>query len=398
VDSCVHNETVSGSRTNPLGCLGGDDESQMRIQQQGDGGGVFVSESAFVRPSSPGPQVLPDGMTTFSPLVVLLRSICCSGAVRKTNGLASLRDNPSDPAAAGLQTGGSYGKQSTRGTSPLATLPEHFPIASVLDRFPHLNKWERLVDMDRFTILDDPFLRKTPYVINSYHNALICADCKHAVSPKSSAPHLRSAHRSRNIPRGLDKYLAETYPLLKSGPIHPDDTCDPIFGLAIPLNEFLICTRCRRGYTDTLSWRSHSCKAPHVELNGRPAYFSSLVQTFFLGTRLCYFPVNTPSSRIRTQDDFTLFKAQFPDIDASVQQVTESNNYREIHQFLEKEGWIEHTANCTASKLAALVSLPCSRDPLSKIAPNLCNLLTNVQDIISKGVFHVRRLLGRRPS
>jgi hypothetical protein len=81
-----------------------------------------------------------------------------------------------------------------------------------------------------------------------------------------------------------------------------------------------------------------------------------------------------------------------------VNEIIENSNYREMNQFLDKEGWVAHVAGCTVEEITALVSLPAADDPLSQVGPNLRVLLSNVQDIISKGVFHVRRLLGRRPS
>jgi hypothetical protein len=130
-----------------------------------------------------------------------------------------------------------------------------------------------------------------------------------------------------------------------------------------------------------------------------PPHFLSLVQTFFLGNRTCYFPIHTPhSASSPLLNDFDLFKAHFREAEIPVGEVVESENYREIHQYLCKEGWIAHVAGCTTSKLVALVSLPSADDPLKNVAPALEVLLSNIQAIISKGVFHVRRLLGRRPS
>jgi hypothetical protein len=121
----------------------------------------------------------------------------------------------------------------------------------------------------------------------------------------------------------------------------------------------------------------------------------SHVQTFFHGNRLTYFPIHTPSLSPSTTNDFSLFKAQFPEADTASNDVVESTNYRQMHQFLEKEGWIAHLSGYAVSNVIALVSLP-RLD--ANILPNLRSLLSNIQAIIANTVFHVRRLLGRRPS
>lgn len=269
---------------------------------------------------------------------------------------------------------------------------------SYLQQFSSLNKWEKAVPVDKFSVLDDPLLRKTPYIINTQYHILICTDCKFAVSVKSAVSHARKDHSFHEIPGDLERKLSLKYPLLVSESIQPSDTCHAIFGIAIPSNPFLICSRCRRGYVNAQSWRNHSCKNPQVDLKGGALHFPSLVQTVFPGNKTCYFPIHTPASYAPPLDDFNLFKAQLSTSELAVDEVVENANYREMHQFLCKEGWISHVAGCTISKVVALVALPSIDDPLREVAPALEGLLSNIQAIISKGVFHLRRLLGRRPS
>ena len=264
-------------------------------------------------------------------------------------------------------------------------------------QFAKPNKWERLVRPDRFTLTDENLLRKTPYIINSQYNALICLQCKHAVSPDSAASHARKEHGCRTIVDGFDKALILKYPFLVSEAIQPTLICDPIFGLAISSDPYTICARCRRGYANSECLRKHHCKNADFHVGTDPPHFSSLVQTFFQGNRLCYFPIRAPTINSDVQNDFALFKAQsacYEDVD----KICENANYREMQQFLCREGWIKHVASCTTSKLMGLVLLPGPTDPLSAIAPHLRILFTNIQTIISQQVFHVRRLLGRQPS
>ena len=213
-----------------------------------------------------------------------------------------------------------------------------------------------------------------------------------------AASHARTNHSLRDVPRDLEKMIVSKYPLLVSESIQPEAICPAIFGLAIPLDPFLICTRCRRGYTNVQSWSSHVCRNAQTDTGGQPPYYASLVQTFFLGKNTCYFPIHTPPVSPLQVGDFSLFKAQLSEHESAVETVIENENYREVNQFLQKEGWIAHIAGCTVSKLLDLVSPAGVDDSMMAIVANLRTLLSNIQDIISKGVFHIRRLLGRRPS
>jgi hypothetical protein len=267
-----------------------------------------------------------------------------------------------------------------------------------LERFSPLNKWELSVRPGDSSILNEPLLRKTPYIINTCHNALICVECKHAVSVKAATSHARKVHSCRYIPREFEEQIVSKYSSLVSHSIQPDQICDPVFGLAIPLDPYVICSRCTRGYFDLKSLTAHQCQDAHVPLNGRPPHFSSLVQTFFRGRELCYFPIHSPQSAPPASNDFTLFKKQFQGNETTCNEFVESINYRQMNQFLHKEGWMAHVEGCAITKLVELVSLPSADNPTSHVAPNLRILLSNIQDIISQRVFHVRKLLGRRPS
>lgn len=99
-------------------------------------------------------------------------------------------------------------------------------------------------------------------------------------------------------------------------------------------------------------------------------------------------------------DHFALFKTQFRNLDLldSEDEIEEPENYRELNQFLSKEGWIEHVAGCSKSELLALTALPSCEDGLSAMRPEVLAVMMNIQAIISNSGFHVRRLLGRRPS
>lgn len=283
---------------------------------------------------------------------------------------------------------------------PSATLPNTRDFSSSFLQRSLPNRYEVLIRPGKDSVTDDPLLLHTPYIVNTKHMALICIDCKHSVEPGSALGHIRKIHPYCRPPQMLVVRLNKTYPGLLAENKIPDDM-EPIFGLAVPLEKYVVCARCRRGYLNVASWRSHPCGKPGVDLKGQPPHFASHVQTFFRGNRLAYFAVKTPGADGDgiTIDDFQLFKSQYLHIDSEVNdEAAEPGDYRELNQFLSKEGWLAHVGGHSMSELSSLVSLPGSDSTLAPIANEVFILMSNIQSIIGNAGFHVRRLLGRRPS
>lgn len=266
------------------------------------------------------------------------------------------------------------------------------------------NKYESMVRPGEDSVTCDPLLRCTPYIINTAYMVLICTQCKHGVSLDSASKHVHQSHPQCKLPRTFATELANKFPELVAEKVHPGNRIvEPVFGLAIPLEKFVVCARCWRGYANSGSWRSHACSNPDapVDTSEQGPNFLSLVQSFFRGPKLCYFPIQTPGTEEESVGDhFALFKTQFRNLDLldSEDEIEEPENYRELNQFLSKEGWIEHVAGCSKSELLALTALPSCEDGLSAMRPEVLAVMMNIQAIISNSGFHVRRLLGRCPS
>ena len=86
------------------------------------------------------------------------------------------------------------------------------------------------------------------------------------------------------------------------------------------------------------------------------------------------------------------------DIAISEDEVAEAEDYRELNQFLLKEGWIKHVSGISASELSVLTSPPREEDTIKSIAPNVIALMTDIQAAIGVAGYHVRRLIGKRPA
>jgi hypothetical protein len=263
---------------------------------------------------------------------------------------------------------------------------------------PPLNQYERTIISDEYSVLDDPLLRCTPYIVNIRYMVLICIACRHCVNPACASEHLRKHHAQCKVGPDFEAQLHTKYPTLVAEMIHPPDVIEPVFGLAIPVEEYTVCARCRRGYINSASWRSHACVQADAKLEGI-AHFPSLVQTFFRGPKVCYFPVKLPVSMKDevVSDDFDLFKSASHNITISDDEA-EPGDYRELNQFLLKEGWIKHVSGFHLSDLSLLAGPPTVGETLQNIVLEVIGLMTNIQNAIGMAGYHVRRLLGRRPA
>jgi hypothetical protein len=263
-----------------------------------------------------------------------------------------------------------------------------------------LNRYECLILQDEDSVVHDPLLKRTPYIVNVRYLTLICVECKRSVDPDQASSHARRLHSYCKIAAGFVTEIKRKYPGLKAEKIHPAGVVKPIFGLAVPPSQYEVCTRCLRGYSNPPSFRNHACENPQMDLKGKPHSFRSHVQTFFHGQRICYFPIDTPTSTAdeTNVDDFTVFQSQYAQFDAIGDEVVKPDEYRELDQFLYKEDWISHVAGYKLSDLSTLTCLPQQDDIIAPIRSEVFVLMSKIQAVIGSAGFHVRRLLGRRPS
>jgi hypothetical protein len=284
---------------------------------------------------------------------------------------------------------------SAKGSGPVDFL-RNSPLVKVLRH--QLNKQEACLQPDEHCVAEDPLLKCTPYIVNLQYKVLICTICQHSIKPALASQHLRKDHTQCKVGSDFCQQLEEKFPHLVSEPIHPSEVVEAVFGLAIPETKYTICARCRRGYLNLHTWHQHPCRNSGADLGGRPKHFLSFVQTFFHGTATCYFPVKLPNPGPcqDSDNDFNIFKSNFQEL--VVDKVNRSDgDYRELNQFLLKEGWIEHISPYSPSELSLLVALPKEGELLRPLSRHVINLMTHIQAAIGAAGYHVRRLLGRRP-
>ncbi len=261
------------------------------------------------------------------------------------------------------------------------------------------NKLEIRVIPDKDTVINDALLKCTPYVVNVKYMVLICTDCRYCIIPGRALEHLLHDHPHCKVETTFSDRLNERFPDLVSQSIHPPETIEAVFGLTIPASKYTICYRCRRGYVDVPSWQRHVCRNAGVAIVGQHLHFRSYVQTFFRGPRICYFPVELPdSARDGTNgDDFKLFKTSFQELAVSDGEIHEPD-YRELNQFLQKEGWINHVSGFSPSELSLLTCLSKGGEDMKSVSREVTALMSNIQTTIGTAGYHVRRLIGKRPA
>ena len=263
------------------------------------------------------------------------------------------------------------------------------------------SEWKVWTSPDEHSIIDDALLRCTPYTVNKKYTTLICTDCGYCPNPDHAVEHLRKKHGHCKVGADFTEQLNAKFPDLVAEVMHPLEVVRPVFGLAVSNDRYTICARCYRGYRNLESWRHHTCGRKNLDLEGRPQYFTSFVQTFFRGQKIGYFPVELPVSVSdeAASDDFGLFKLGFQDLPISEDIIDEPEDYRELNQFLAKEGWINHVSGNSRSELSLLTAPPNEEEILKPIvARDITAVMFNIQAAIGTAGYHVRRLLGKRPA
>lgn len=263
------------------------------------------------------------------------------------------------------------------------------------------NLLESLIIPGPDSLIDDPFLKGTTFIVNTQHHVLICLECRCAVNPKTAAAHTRR-HPGVSVPGNFNTCLAQRFPGLLNETIRPqvDGLTDAIFGLEIPQDTYFICDFCKSGYSTESSFRNHKCSKA---IAGQPhdSYYRSVVQTFFRGPNLSYFPIHPPSfPSAQRKDDWTLYQemtADAPTPSEDHSRVSYLENYLALDQFLQKEGWHSHVAGIPFKDIDVLTSqpVPVNLDP---IASAVYAILSKAQVTVQSSGHLARRLLGLRPS
>ena len=73
-------------------------------------------------------------------------------------------------------------------------------------------------------------------------------------------------------------------------------------------------------------------------------------------------------------------------------------DYRQLQQFLCREGWTAHLKDMSSAEISDLVAAPQVDECMGTIPACVLSLMTRLQSMLMTAGFYVRRLVGKRPS
>ena len=262
---------------------------------------------------------------------------------------------------------------------------------------PPPNELEALITPDETSIINNPLLSGTPFIVNTRYSTLICLECKKSIDPDQARAHATKNHKECRLPADFDILLNRAHPWLVKEKIHPKCIVAPIFGLAIRLNKFHVCDRCLQGYSTVPSFDNHACAE---DVSTKPGSTLHHVQTFFLGPRCSFFPVTIPQENRAPLklSHYEAFKKQQETVKLPESEMVETEDYRQLHRFLRKEGWIDHLKKLPSQEISSLVASPAEEENVGVLSGDVLSLMTRIQFMITATGFQARRLIGHRPS
>ncbi|KDQ49260.1 hypothetical protein JAAARDRAFT_51811 [Jaapia argillacea MUCL 33604] len=257
---------------------------------------------------------------------------------------------------------------------------------------------------DQNTVTDDLRLNSAGLVVNTAFRVLVCLSCyeehilQTCINPTTAAKHARTQHALRHIKEDFNAYLLTAYPLLAQGPSQPMESVSAIPGIPVlgqPTSLVHFCPSCHRGYTNKSSYRCHKCTpVPFTQRMGLTSLQPTLShgQTFYHGNRVHIFPVTLPPLNPSSPSSgaFFKFKASLPAIDAPSDEIVIPENYRELCQFISREGWLSHVEKHSWSGLLSMVEPPVE-DKFADLTTLTCEYLHGLQKSHNDVVFRVTR-------
>jgi hypothetical protein len=243
-------------------------------------------------------------------------------------------------------------------------------------------------------------LERYGLVINTTHKILICVECRRCIDPKSCRQHIMKHHREIKPPIDLDSQLRtgnpNVFPDLQYPPVHPEAPVDPIFGLEPPTPKYQLCTGCKGAFKGqesdppSQSFANHRCNTPH------PTYTLTSVQRFGVGTIYKWFPVHSNTETQLRDGMWASYRELMNRRQDLCKEPSFTENYRILHQFLQKERWLDHVHGKDTTKLIDLITLS-PHDPLIPyLSRHIHAFLAHKQSRL-RG-HYLRRLLSTRPS
>lgn len=232
-------------------------------------------------------------------------------------------------------------------------------------------------------------------------------ECNSCIDHEDPRGHLiKHADSAYMLPGNLNETFARmletTHPTLKYPPIPPQEPVPCIYGLAPPKPDYQICTHCHRGFKGARSDNTHPSPSfiNHNCFGGEPnpserSFFLSAVQTFTSQRKETNFPVITFTPTPPPATIWSSYETRMNSRPPPTELLSVPENYRVLHQFIHKEGWLAHVEGKQPHVLSPLVTIKRDDAQLPGLASHIYAYLEHYQ--LRLRSYHARRLISIRP-
>ncbi|KAJ7082561.1 hypothetical protein C8R44DRAFT_894729 [Mycena epipterygia] len=250
-----------------------------------------------------------------------------------------------------------------------------------------------LLSPEPTTVIRHPKFQLSSYdlVINTIYKILICLSCRRCIEPHTAETHVGLHISDVVVPEGMAEELMKEFDLLSVEDIPiPKNMPAPIFGLQIIEERCYFCTRCKHGFTNRNSLRSHQntkgrCHRPDGEEN---AHFIGHGQRFTDGAFNSIFPVDPTKLPLRSDADPTPLdiyqSAPVPAFDYRNIPFAIPTRELDLNSFAYREGWKAHVAGWTPAQIAESCRGSTPADDLDTLKDNVVSYIKTVQPEIAK--------------
>lgn len=240
-------------------------------------------------------------------------------------------------------------------------------------------------------------------IINRVHRTLICMACHVSVNHYATKAHFSSPkHKGHKVtPEDLESLAREIVDAFPAGlvypPVVPAAPVDAVFGLKATRVDYLLCSNCQRWFKgpDPASFHKHACD-PRTANPPRNISQTSPVQQFLAPQNSAKFPVRLPAASEPVLSVFDQYQQQRARRPVKEVRISIPENHRLMHQFLDKEGWLEHLKKQSPVALNELHKITLKDLRFPNLARHVERYLLDLQK--KKPSTHVRRLIGTRPN
>jgi hypothetical protein len=258
------------------------------------------------------------------------------------------------------------------------------------------------------TTISDEFLQTYGCVVNVTHKILICLECRHIIDPENVRKHMLNKHKEVDHVKDLDdkfrKWAVDHQIHLTFKPEQPKVAVEPIFGLEPPEKNLQLCNNCHRAFQGndqekdkpSPTFSHHKCIAGVPNPQGRSMSIT-FGQRFLNNNKSPWFPVFGPLEAVNHQKSaWQSYCEQRASRPPAPTEISLPGEYRILHQFLQKERWIDHVKGKDHNKLVSLVTIRSNDVCMPRLHRHIHAFLVHEQAKLSG--FLIRRLIGTRPT